>query len=123
DPRNADEPFLEGAQDDDTAEGPGRDAIPDGLERYLRSIGTRTPVTARSDTDGDGVPDALEVASGTDPRDPDDPVRDGPDDLVEGSGPPFDGISDGLESYLLRRGARPPLTRETDTDEDGIADV
>src|SRR5262245_49930310 len=51
DPRDANQPFVEGADDDDTAEGPGPDSITDGLEKYLRSIGTFVPVTARSDSD------------------------------------------------------------------------
>src|SRR5262245_20393534 len=51
DARDPDEPFLEGAQDDDTGDGPGPDAIPDGLERYLRGLGSPAPITALSDVD------------------------------------------------------------------------
>jgi hypothetical protein len=123
DPRDPDEPFVEGAQDDATPAGPGPDAIPDGLERYLLAGGTPAPITARSDADGDGIPDYLEVASGLDPRDPDEPVQDGEKDLDGNGGPAFDGVTDGLESYLLRRGAGIPLTRASDTDGDGITDV
>src|SRR5262245_3493407 len=122
DARDPDDPFVEGAQDDDTPDGPGPDAIPDGLERYLRSLGSPAPITAQSDADADAGPDYLEVASGLDPRDPDEPALGGAFDQDDVGGPAHDGISDGLESYLLRRGALAPLTRDSDSDADGIAD-
>jgi len=123
DPRDPDRPYLEGADDDDTPEGPGGDGIPDGLERYLRSGGSPAPILASTDRDRDGVPDVLEVRSGLDPSDPNDPAPGGAGDLETPSGPALDGVPDGLESYLLRRGARSPLTPSTDTDGDGIPDV
>jgi hypothetical protein len=123
DARDADEPYLEGAEDDDTPEGPGPDALSDGLERYLLSLGARPPITALSDSDRDGVGDYLEVASGLDPLDPDRPALDGASDRDENGGPAFDGVPDGLERYLLGRGARAPLTAASDSDQDGLPDA
>ena len=123
DARDPDSPYLEGADDDDTLAGPGPDALPDGLERYLLERGAVAPVTAWSDTDGDQVPDYLEVASDLDPFDFDVPLPDGSGDLANVGGPALDGISDALESYLLRRGATAPLTAGSDSDADGLADA
>lgn len=123
DPRDPDAPYLEGADDDDTLAGPGPDALRDGLERYLLARGAVAPITAVSDTDGDQVPDYLEVASHLDPFDFDVPLLNGSGDLANPGGPALDGISDALESYLLRRGAVAPLTASSDTDADGLPDV
>jgi len=123
DPRDADSPTAEGADDDDTLAGPGTDGIPDGLESYLLARGAVPPITHSSDTDGDQVPDYLEVASGLDPFDSDVPLVNGSADQANSGGPALDGISDALESYLLRRGARAPLTADSDSDGDGLSDV
>lgn len=123
DPRDPDSPIVEGADDDDTPEGPGPDGMPDGLEGYLLARGAVPPITHASDTDGDQVPDYLEVSSALDPFDFDVPLVNGSADQANAGGPALDDISDALESYLLRRGATPPLTQLSDSDADGIPDV
>ncbi|MAB77858.1 MAG: hypothetical protein CMJ89_00775 [Planctomycetes bacterium] len=122
DPTDADDPFVGGALDLNTVIGPGVDNIPDGLEQYLFDTGSSAPITAQTDTDFDGIPDYAEVRSGLDHLDFDDPHLKGNQDL-QPSGPPLDGINDGLEIYLVRRGATAPITKENDTDRDGFGDV
>ncbi|MCX7818698.1 MAG: hypothetical protein N2652_05755 [Kiritimatiellae bacterium] len=93
------------------------------LEEYLESAVDSNPLLA--DTDGDGIPDGVEVMlHGTNPRlvDTDsDGVADGVE-LSIGSSPLLrdsdgDGVPDGLE---LARGASPLLA---DTDRDGYPDI
>ncbi len=62
---------------------------------------TPTPVVIGVDTDGDGLPDTVEIAIGTDPTNPD---TDG------------DGVRDGIE-------VGPDFTRPMDTDGDGKIDA
>jgi uncharacterized repeat protein (TIGR01451 family) len=84
---------------------------------------TDTDITS-PDTDGDGVPDSIEIADGTDPNNPDDfkdSDGDGVPDLVEmaeGTDPNnplsiLDSDGDGVTDYLERGG---------DKDGDGIGD-
>ena len=122
DPGDGDDPFAGGAEDADDTFGPGPDALPDGLERYLVEGGASVPVTARSDTDGDGIPDYLELAGRLDWRDFTDPLENGGMDFENPGGPALDGISDSLEAYLIRRGARAPITVTSDADGDGFED-
>ncbi len=122
DPLDPDDPYVGGAEDLSTPEGPGIDNIPDGLEQFLRQTSSTQTITARTDTDFDGIPDYAEVQSGLDHLDFDDPVFEGNQDL-DSTGPPLDGVNDGLEIYLLRRGAERPVTVENDSDGDGFEDV
>ena len=122
DPADPDDPYPAGDQDTRTPEGPGVDNIPDGLENYIRETSTFAVITARTDTDFDGIPDYAEIRSGLDHLDFNDPTFRGNEDL-DSTGPPLDGINDGLEIYLLRNGASRPVTVENDTDGDGFQDV
>jgi len=122
DPTDPNDPYPGGDQDTRTAEGPGVDNIPDGLENYIRDTSTFAVITARTDTDFDGIPDYAEIQSGFDHLDFNNPTFRGNEDLDE-TGPPLDGINDGLEIFLLRNGASRPVTAENDTDGDGFEDV
>ena len=122
DPADPDDPYPAGDQDTRTPEGPGVDNIPDGLENYIRDTSTFAVITARTDTDFDGIPDYAEIQSGFDHLDFNNPTFRGNEDLDE-TGPPLDGINDGLEIFLLRNGASRPVTAENDTDGDGFEDV
>jgi hypothetical protein len=92
--------------------------IPDEVESYLESIGVAAgSITATNDTDGDGIPDWMEVMNGNDPLDVNSPATSGAGDSDS------DGISDGVEEYLASIGATTPTTTSTDSDGDGIPDV
>ena len=125
DPMNPDDPTPSGNLDVDNTFGPGEDALSDALEQYLANLGANQPVTARTDSDLDGIPDYLEVASGLDHLDFNIPIVDGAADSDESSssGPPGDGITDALEAYLAGRGASFPVTSASDSDADGFADL
>jgi len=124
DPQSADDPIVGGALDVDDSAGPGPDGIPDGLEQYLASTGSQEPITARTDSDIDGIPDYLEILSGLDHLDFTSPLENGAGDTDESnsSGPALDGISDAMEAYLVGRGADFPITVDSDTDGDGFTD-
>ena len=124
DPQNADDPIVGGALDVDDGAGPGLDGIPDGLEQYLASTGSQEPITARTDSDIDGIPDYLEILSGLDHLDFTSPLENGAGDSDESnsSGPALDGISDAMEAYLVGRGTDFPVTVDSDTDGDGFTD-
>ena len=66
--------------------------ITDALEAYLISEGAASPVTARTDTDGDGIPDYLEVTYGSQPFDGDSPFAAGTGDEDSEGGPAGDSI-------------------------------
>ena len=123
DPRDPDSPFVGGDLDVVDEDGPAGDGITDGLENYLLSIGIAAPVTASDDLDGDDVPDYLEIRSGTAVDNSEDPFPFGASDILNDFGPPGDGIADGLERFLVKFGARRPVTITSDTDGDGLSDV
>jgi hypothetical protein len=120
------------------------DLVTDAVEWYLKQLtGTPTitmPVTAFNDSDGDCVPDALEITNGTNPQDKNSPVIGG--DTDNGSGVPlgcekvlndlgvqpvtditdsdFDLIPDAVEIML---GSNPLIGDDKDSDEDGLSDA
>ncbi|MEW6741751.1 MAG: hypothetical protein AB1486_03245 [Planctomycetota bacterium] len=122
DPADPHDPYRYGQLDAHNYWGPGGDGIPDGLERYLVSGGAVAPVTVYSETDGDGVPDYFEVAYAASPFDVSDPVKNGGRDRDDPNGPKGDGITDALETLLVRYGAVPPVTRWSSTDGDETPD-
>ncbi|MEP1093640.1 MAG: Ig-like domain-containing protein [Cyclobacteriaceae bacterium] len=115
---DGDDPVSGGAggTDTDDATGTSGDGISDALESILIANGSSSPVTVFSDTDGDGIPDYIEVANGSGPYDADSPTASGNSDTDS------DGLPDALEILIDNEGgpANPALT--TDTDSDGIPD-
>jgi fibronectin-binding autotransporter adhesin len=91
--------------------------IPDDIETYLASIGVAAgSITTTNDSDGDGVPDWMEVKNGNNPLDANSPATDGKTLNTNG-------ISNGVAEYLNSIGATTPTTTSTDSDGDGIPDV
>ena len=78
-----------------------------------------TGINPDTDSDGDGVPDVVEVANGDDPTNANDPTANGSGDDDN------DGVSNGLEALIETLGglAVPNTTLTTDTDGDGISDA
>ncbi|SMD31738.1 Por secretion system C-terminal sorting domain-containing protein [Reichenbachiella faecimaris] len=96
-------------------------------------FGLATGIDITSDTDGDGIPDYFEVAHGSDYNDGDSPVAGGagspPTDADDANGPlettlslNSGRISSALEQLLIDQGVVAPVSRNTDTDEDGLSD-
>ena len=88
------------------------DSIPDVVE-LLAGL----DIDAATDTDADGVPDAREIALGTDPLDANSPVVNGASD-DDG-----DGVSNAIEHVLQRLGGSGDTDQSSDGDGDGISDA
>jgi len=121
-PLDGDYPLADGGADQANATGPSGDGISDGLEFLLIQLGTRMPVVTFSESDGDGLPDYIEVRTGSHPHDSDSPLHEGDADTNDTTGPSGDGIPDALELYLILLGATGPITEMTDSDEDRVPD-
>ena len=113
-PFDGDSPFAAGAGDEDSEGGPAGDSIPDGLEQFLAFLGAEAPVTEQSDSDGDGIPDVIELLAGMAPL----------SDSVLDPSLVFDTDGDGIADYVeLLHGSNPddadaPLVGGTDDTDD-----
>lgn len=126
DETNGNDPVLNGGNDDNVDgttpnngindTGINGDGISDALEQVLIDNGATGPISRITDTDGDGIPDWLEVADGTNPFNGDQPTASGDSDS-DG-----DGIPDAFETYIANVGGAADPDLSTDTDGDGIPD-
>ncbi|MEQ6166279.1 T9SS type A sorting domain-containing protein [Ekhidna sp. MALMAid0563] len=126
DETNGNDPVLNGGNDDNVDgttpnngindTGINGDGISDALEQILIDNGATGPISRITDTDGDGIPDWLEVADGTNPFNGDQPTASGDSDS-DG-----DGIPDAFETYIANVGGAADPDLSTDTDGDGIPD-
>ncbi|MEP1033081.1 T9SS type A sorting domain-containing protein [Ekhidna sp.] len=125
DEADGDSPVIGGGNDDNlnaTANkgindtGINGDGITDALEQILIDNGAVGPISRITDTDGDGIPDWLEVADGTNPFNGDQPIASGDADTDN------DGIPDAFETYIGNSGGAVDPDLATDTDSDGIPD-
>ena len=101
-------PVANGGSDSDT------DGLSDALELLMENAGASTPITLASDTDGDLLPDYLEIWAFSDLSDVASPASGGVSD-TDG-----DGVADSIEAAALALGAVAPVGPATDIDGDGI---
>lgn len=115
---NGNDPVSGGSPNTDasTTNGVLGDGISDALESILVTNGATAPVTIYTDTDGDGIPDHIEVEDGSDPFLASSPTSSGNSDSDS------DGIPDGLEALIASEGGAANPALDTDTDADGIPD-
>ncbi|SNT27219.1 hypothetical protein SAMN05421640_3087 [Ekhidna lutea] len=122
---DANSPITNGGDDDNLDAAPNKgindtgingDGITDALEQILIDNGAAGPISRVTDTDGDGIPDWLEVADGTNPFNGNQPTNTGDADTDN------DGIPDAFESYITSKGGAADPDLSTDTDGDGIPD-
>ncbi|MEQ9405563.1 MAG: T9SS type A sorting domain-containing protein [Cyclobacteriaceae bacterium] len=118
DPTDGNSPVNPGSPsvDASTTNGILGDGISDALESILVTNGTTAPVTVFTDTDGDGIPDHIEVDNGSGPFSANSPTTNGSVDTDN------DGIPDGLEALITSEGGSATPALDTDTDSDGIPD-
>lgn len=102
DPQDANHPTTNGAGDSDG------DGVNNATEYYLELLGV-TITDKNLDSDKDGLPDAVEVALGSNP-------------LELGVDINNDGINDNVQNYLNSIGVT-PTTAITDYDTDGLPDI
>jgi hypothetical protein len=74
-------------------------------------------IDGATDSDADGVPDAKEIAVGSDPLDANSPIANG---AMDDDG---DGVSNAIEHVLRATGGPDDVSEGTDTDGDGIGDA
>lgn len=126
DETNGNDPVVDGGNDDNVDgtipnngindTGINGDGISDALEQILIDNGAIGPISRITDTDGDGIPDWLEVADGTNPFNGNQPT---PSGAIDSDG---DGISDAFEVYIANAGGAADPDLSTDTDGDGVPD-
>ena len=88
------------------------DGVPDVIE-LLAGL----DIDASTDSDADDVPDAREIAMGSDPLDANSPVANG---AMDDDG---DGVSNAVERVLQALGGPADVDQDTDTDGDGVGDA
>ncbi len=114
DPNDSDDPVAGGAGGTDSNDNTGisSDGISDALEFIIIDNSGNSPVTMFSDTDGDGIPDQLEVINGTDVFNANAPTTNGDTDTDS------DGLPDALEILIASEGgaSNPDLSTDTDGD-------
>jgi hypothetical protein len=88
------------------------EGVPDVIELLAGA-----DIDAITDSDADGVPDAREIAMSFDQLDANSPVADG---AMDGDG---DGVGNAIEHLLLALGGPDDGNQDTDTDGDGVGDA
>lgn len=118
DPHNGNSPVIGGSPftDINSELGINNDGISDALEKILIDNGATGPVTRYTDTDGDGIPDWIEVKLGTNPYNSNSPTSNG---HLDSDG---EGLPDALELLISQKGGSTNASFTTDTDNDGVPD-
>ncbi len=117
-PNNGNAPVSGGSPYTDTNSNTGinNDGISDALEKILISNGATGPITRYTDTDGDGIPDWIEVKNGSNPFNAQSPYANGAQDS-DG-----DGLQNALENLIAQHGGTANASFTSDKDGDGVPD-